>query len=211
MPSNNAGFGDLRAKAVALLRTRVTVRPEVTAADLRHWLRLADPPLVAMAHLAEPVALALLVLTGLITPLLTADWAPIPAVRATHLLAGLVLVLVLVFRIVMLGIQGVRWLARRPGASLRRLTLPPSAGWRRVRDPMLEVAYQVALAVMVVSGVEHALARRNGEPLLGLLSAAELQALHAVAAPYFYTALLLLSYVEGRKRARVLLNELRSP
>jgi hypothetical protein len=80
-----------------------------------------------------------------------------------------------------------------------------------MRDAALEAAYHAALAVLLCSGVERAVALRSGRTLLGLLSPAEIQVLHAAAAPYFYAVLLLLSYVEGRRRARALLQELRSP
>jgi hypothetical protein len=196
------------------------VSPDVTAADLRRWLRRADPALVATAHLAEPVALGLLVVTGWALPWLVSDWTPISAFRALHLLAGEVLALVLSYRVLALTVRGARRLVQRSGVPWRRpllrrplahAALPSAMGWRGIRDPALELAYQATLAVCVLSGIERAVSARTGQPLLGLLSVAETHVLHVLAAPYFYTALLLLSYVEGRKRARALLHELRSP
>jgi hypothetical protein len=188
---------------------------------LRRWLRQADAALVTAARVSEPVALLLLIVTGFALPWLRGDLAPIPAARTLHGLAGLALVLVLLYRVAALGGRGLLGLVRaiRPQ---REAPLPSGAWgalgqWRGWRNGAIQLAYTVTLAALVFSGVERwwtARASVGGHPgatLLPLLSAAQAQALHALAAPYFCAALLILFYVKGRKRARALLDELRSP
>jgi hypothetical protein len=111
--------------------------------------------------------------------------------------------------------QTARLLARRKGDPRALAALLP--GRDRWRATAVQLAYTLALLAMVVTGVEHAWALRGvaagtpGATLLGLLAPGQALGLHSIGAPYFYGALLLLSYVRGRTRARALLAELRSP
>ena len=86
----------------------------------RGWLRRSDNALVALAHLCEPIALAALVVTGAVLPYLEGPWAPVPAARALHHAAGLVLLLVLTYRVLSLGAAAVRgYQGERLGGSPR--------------------------------------------------------------------------------------------
>jgi hypothetical protein len=221
MPSNNSWLSGLRLDTGALRQLAWDLRPSLDPQDWKRALRRVDPVLVTSAHIAEPLALAALILTGLVLPWLDGEWAPIPMVRTVHLLAGLALVLVLIYRVLAKSIAGAAWFVRqgwrgpkawrRQGQEVTEAIFSTIGRWRALRDIAVGAAYEVAVAVLVLSGLAYAWALRTGQPPLGPLSAAQVQVLHGLAAPYFYTALLILSYVKGRRRTRALLHELRSP
>jgi hypothetical protein len=199
----------MRFSSTSLLRRAAALFAAPHADRVRHWLRGVDPFLAAMAGIAEPATLAVLVATGLALPRLKGDWAPVPACRTLHLLAGVALALMLAWRGGAMLIRCVFRPIQRPGT--RPAFSGPPGGWRRMRDTALEAVYHAALVIQVVTGLIYAWARRGGEVPPWLPGAIQAQALHALGAPYLYGVLLLLFYVEGRRRARALLQELRSP
>ncbi len=210
-------FSDLTAFCGTLVlraQARMAEHP-VDRESVRRWLLQADPALVTVARVSEPAALLVLLGTGFTLPWLHGEWAPLPSVRGLHTLAGLALVLLWVYRLAAWTAVGMRGLVRAV-RSPRRPRLPPLSvllrgPWRRWRNIGIELAYHVTLAVMVISGVARAWQVRTGVTLPALLPSGAPQALHALAAPYFYAALLILFYVKGRQRARLVLQELRAP
>jgi hypothetical protein len=188
----------------------IDLRSHRDRANARRWLRQVDSALITLAHLAEPASLALLAMTGLVLPWLEGDLAPIPAFRLWHQLAGLALLLILAWR----GAARVAaW-----GALLASPAGRADAAWHlrhppigRLRDAWLGATYGTVLALTLYTGVERFWGARTGVALLPLFSPTGWAALHTMLAPYFWAVLLVLSYTRGRKFARALLAEIRSP
>ena len=183
--------------------------PSQRANISRRW-RQVDSALVTAAHLAEPLSLALLSITGLVLPWLEGDLAPIPAFRAWHGLAGLALVLILVWR-GMGRIVSFGFLLSTPDGRSDVAWILRHSRWRYTSDAWVGAPYRVLLALVVYSGVERFWGERFGISLVPLLSPIAWASLHTMISPYFWALLLLLSYLRGRKLARALLAEIRSP
>jgi cytochrome b561 len=168
-------------------------------------LERLDALLTGAALLSAPVAVGLLIVTGELTGWLRGPWAPLPALRTLHALAGLALLLALSYR----GVAGLLRLARpRAGPGPRPTGL---RGRSAAAGALLPATLLLVLTALAYAGAEVWWSRRFGHALLPLLTPLQWSVAHALLAPYFYAILLLVSFLRGKTLLRRLLREMREP
>jgi hypothetical protein len=174
---------------------------------LRIWLQLLEEGLGRGGRWAGYLALAMALFTG--EWLTLADGREglisVPALRALHVLAGLVLLLVLLARLVNLGAAAGRHLLRHRGLARGALsglaTLPT----------LLSAAFWASLVLLLLSGVERTLQLRYGVQALPGLSPLVWGALHWALLPFLYVFLLLLVVNWGKVALKRALEYLYTP
>lgn len=188
--------------------------PSSSASRIQRWLGLALAPFgdgaTHLATAAGHVALALLIVTGE-----TIRWIDYrdtlisaPMMRATHALAGFVLLAALVMRV------GHFVLVRRIRPGRHESSAAPAAfhpWWRPTAAGSLKAAWWLVVGALALSGLERYVQLRHGMGLLPGLPPTAWWALHRPLLPYLYAILLLNLAIRGRMAARRALSYLYTP
>lgn len=131
-----------------------------------------------------------------------------PMLRATHVLAGYVLVAALLLRV---GAAVLRGLEHWWGQGVRRAV--PALQWQARLAPtaLLDAAWWLVVFALALSGLERYTQLRYGTSVLPGLPPAAWWALHRPLVPYLYAVLLINVVIRGRMSIRRALSYLYTP
>ena len=180
--------------------------PRGTGAKLAAAVVWGDRLLRFCARWGVPGALGFVIVSGPLLSRIGGGLAPYPGLRSLHVLAGLGLVLALLYHA---GV-GAFGAAMALGKRLRQ----PRHGHGRSPGRAGVILFAIhgsLLAAMLWSGIERHAGQRWGVAIVPLFSATEWSLLHRLLAPYYLAALLIYWFVKSRLAWRTLLDQLRRP
>ena len=174
------------------------------------WLINLNRMFSAAVALAGPIALAGLILTGLLLRFSAATVQGIPyaSLGALHELLGVGLLAVIVYRALTIGLSSLAWRFRRA-----RLSRVAEASWNGVDlgRGLLRAAFWVALGTVLISGLELFVAARHGFTLTGFRPGLGWGGIHAIGTLYLVGFLILWGFTRWRNALRSLRDYLYSP
>lgn len=186
-------------------RSRVRVRG-LSRAQMKAGIVWTERALRFCARWGVPGSLAFAILSGPLLARIGGGLAPYPGLRSLHVLAGLALVLAVLYT---LGDEGISAGMRLWNILRRR----PASRWLRSDrvGTVLGALHGVLLIFVLWSGMERYIGQRWGATLLPLLSASGWSLAHRLIAPYYLSALLIHWFMKSRVAWRTLLDQLRRP
>ncbi len=192
------------------MRFNRLIRPSFAAAPA--YLAAVDRFVVAAGRTALHVALAGVILTGLLLEFFDSMQTPIPysALKGLHWIFALILLIDLlrrVFRLVFrffASVSAVAALGRRGAAKWRGFIMPAPRHW-------LAAGFWSALLLMMISGLEQALKGGYGISLIPFRPPLPWITIHEIASSYLLAALLMRWFFWGKAYLRKVVPYLRSP
>jgi hypothetical protein len=169
-------------------------------------LIMTDRALSFSARWGVPGALGFLILSGPILPLIGGGLTPYAGLRSLHVLAGLGLLVAVVYRVLRSGLTSAQFLFTWARTGRR-----PTILWPDPAQAALVALHGLLLAMMLWTGIERYIGQRWGEVMLPWMSATAWGLAHHLLTPYYVAALLLLWFVKSRIAWRALLDQLRRP
>jgi hypothetical protein len=158
------------------------------------------------ARWGVPSALAFVMLSGPLLSRIGGGLAPYPGLRSLHALAGLALVLAVLYEV---GAAVVCWGESLWNRVRHRIRIP-----RSNREPFafaISSLHGVLLVMVLWTGIERYIGQRWGTTVLPILSPIEWGLAHRLIAPYYLSALLIHWFMKSRVAWRSLLDQLRKP